>query len=143
MNDIILKFSQQYKSVCTFADPAMPSSIVDMRALGRSSGDVGMAQTVSGYNPVISGINQCQALFEHGRLFIVDDHEKRIGNLNPREILDQLASYCWKTDRDGTVIEGKISEGCLDHFADALRYSLAREKPYSLLQTGQTFGDLD
>lgn len=133
--DIILKFSKHYDSVCAKADPSRKDTILDMRALGRSSGDVGMARTVSGYNAIIPGISQLQALLEHGRLFIGDEHERRIGNVSPRQLLENLSSACWLTDRDGVVIEGKIPEGTDNHCEDALRYSIASPEPYTLLQT--------
>lgn len=133
--DIILKFSKHYDSVCTKADPSRKDTILDMRALGRSSGDVGLSKTVSGYNALIPGISQLQALLEHKNLFIADEHEGRIGNVTPRQLLENLSSACWLTDRDGVVIEGKIPEGTNNHAEDALRYSIASPEPYTLLQT--------
>ncbi len=93
LNTLCLKFSNHYECVGAFVDPSIPASINDMRALGRSSGDLGLTKAVGGYNPIVSGITQLQAHFEHGRLFIADNHKRRIGNLSPIEILEQLSSY--------------------------------------------------
>lgn len=131
-NQVILSYAKHYDAVGTFCDPSRKDSIVDLQSLGRDNGVIGAAKAVTAWNPIFQGITQLQALLEHEKLFIGDNHDRRIGNVSPRQLLEDMSSYTWLTDRDGVVIEGKIPDGLPDHTLDSLRYALARANPYSL-----------
>lgn len=127
--DQILKFSKLYDCVCSYADPSRVDHIMDIRKQGQQQSVLGAARTVTAYNKIVGGICQVANWFEKGQLKIALDHPKRIGNVTPRELFDQLCTYSWESTTDGMILEGTIRKGSLDHLADSIRYSTARLKP--------------
>lgn len=132
-NHDILELSKKHNTTFAFADPSRPDSILDLRKLGRETEQIGLERIVSGFNPIVPGLDQVSNLIAQSKLKIVltpKGHNRPSG----MDFYGQLCSYRYAVDKDGTVIEGKVAEGQTDHLIDSLRYLLARDNPAKMRQ---------
>ncbi len=123
-----MDLASRYRPIGSFADPSRPSSIINVRTLGKQHGLLGLNKCVAGYNPIQEGNNQFHSLIFQRRLKIprYDYTNGRKDHLSGDTFFNLLSNYHYLVDKAGTVTD-KIAPNQNDHAIDASRYTIARK----------------
>ena len=114
----------------TRCDPARPSRILDIRALGKEYNKKGLYKCVSGFNRQHEGRAQLHKLMASERFKIYRGQTPGGNTLDGQTYYDLLKSYHRKIGEDGLPIDDE-APGQNSHSIDATRYALCQSGGFS------------
>jgi hypothetical protein len=130
----LARLAKKHGVQMSYADPSRSSLILGNQALGRRTGNLGLANNIAGFNNIIDGITQVHSLiFQKLLLFPVGTqgairvHETPDdpGVITPQKAYEYLSAYHWATDKNGISTE-EPADGQFSHCCDSTRYALAK-----------------